>query len=390
LDAFQAYFLKSVVDKQRDKYYFLNFVKDICGQLITKALRSGCYGSGFKFSARFDAQPLSFYKNKWAAKLSVEDLAKATTQLTCEEADVTKFGLGMILFSTDSKSRNLQGNFDDDLKRGIYHNYIGASCGLMKKLDFKREDQAYLREAKIQKSGDLGAEQLRELYSVNITMVGNNLYKNGGYTYVSPVLINTPKEQLTLLGLHGYYLVTEVSSELTENSFTTSIRALQEGIEFGGTSPPSSTKPEEEKSPSQPEHDKDAADHYVKEMEAQQSLPVTSTPAAGGDPLHPDDPDHAMREIENQQTIPTFMDQERADDDADFERRDKIYEAGGNPYPSMGTRGVLIHRAFRSSRNSEARAQAQGGTATLEGYDSNTGRQDDPELARQAREANEG
>ena len=305
LDAFQAYFLKSVVDKQRDKYYFLNFVKDICGQLITKALRSGCYGSGFKFSARFDAQPLSFYKNKWGAKLSVEDLAKATTQLTCEEADVTKFGLGMILFSTDAKSRNLLGNFDDDLKRGIYHNYIGASCGLMKKLDFKREDQAYLREAKIQRSGDLGAEQLRELYSVNITMVGNNLYKNGGYTYVSPVLINTPKEQLTLLGLHGYYLVTSVSSELTENSFTTSIRALQEGIEFGGSSPPSSTKPEEEKSPSQSEHDKDAADHYVKEMENQQSLPVTSTPAAGEPPPSAADKraDHAMKEIENQQSI---------------------------------------------------------------------------------------
>ena len=101
---------------------------------------------------------------------------------------------------------------------------------MLKKLSFQREEQPYLRESKIQKNGALGAEQLRELFSVNIDMVGNNLYRNGSYTYVSPLLINTTQEQLNYLGLHGYYLVTSVSSEVTQKSFTTSIRALQEGI----------------------------------------------------------------------------------------------------------------------------------------------------------------
>lgn len=109
---------------------------------------------------------------------------------------------------------------------------LGASCGLLKELNFSREEQPYLREAKIQKDGALGAEQLRELFSVDIKMVGNNLFKNGQLTYVNPVLINTTEEQLRLLGLHGYYLITAVKSEVTEGGFTTTLKALQEGIEF--------------------------------------------------------------------------------------------------------------------------------------------------------------
>lgn len=244
LDSFQAYFIKAVVDKQRDKYYFLNFVKDVCSKLITTALRSGCYGSGFKFSARFDVHPLSFDKSVPFTKslgkgkmTTVKYLGKAMARLSCAEQDPNNYGTGMILFSTDAAGRGLVGDFNKDLQKGIYHHYIGASCGLMRKLDFAREDQPYLREAKIQKEGALGAAQLRELYSVNITLVGSNLYKNGNYIYVSPLLINTTKEQMTLLGLHGYYLVTSVSSEITENSFTTSIRALQEGIEFRNDGP---------------------------------------------------------------------------------------------------------------------------------------------------------
>ena len=257
LDAFQAFFLKNVVDKERDKYYFLHFVKDLCAQLITKALRSSCYGGNFSFFQRFDAQPLSLYTTKFGPRTTVAKIAKAKSQLGCHVTEANKFGLGMIVMCTDGQHRNLKGKFDDDLKKGIYHNYIGAPCGLLKKLTFQREEQPYLREAKIQKNGALGAEQLRELFSVNIEMVGNNLYRNGAYTYVSPLLINTTQEQLNYLGLHGYYLVTSVSSEITETSFTTSIRALQEGIPFvtnktddtGGTDEPA---PKEEEPSSGP------------------------------------------------------------------------------------------------------------------------------------------
>ena len=232
LDAFQAYFIKNVVDKERDKYFFLNFVKDVAAKLITNALGAGCYSNGITFYQRFDTQPLSLYTTDFGRATEVEDVAKAKSKLGCDVQEADKFGHAMVLFSTDGKGRGLKGVYEDDLAKGIYHHYIGSACGLVKTLNFQREDQAYLREAKIQKHGALGAEQLRELYSVNIDLVGNNLYRNGQYIYVSPLLINTTQQQLNYLGLHGYYLITSVASKLTPSSFTTSIRALQEGIEF--------------------------------------------------------------------------------------------------------------------------------------------------------------
>ncbi len=232
LDAFQAFFVEQVVDKERDKYYFLHFVKDLCAKLITRALSSECYGGSFRFFQRFDVQPLSFHKTDFGAETTVEALAAAKSELTCEVMEGSKFGLGMVVISTDSKRRNLRGNFDDDTRRGIYHHFLGSACGLVKKIEFQREDQPYLREAKIQRAGALGAEQLRELFSANIELVGNNLYKNGSYIYINPMLIGATQKQLNYLGLHGYFLVTSVSSEITEKSFTTQIRALQEGLPF--------------------------------------------------------------------------------------------------------------------------------------------------------------
>jgi hypothetical protein len=62
---------------------------------------------------------------------------------------------------------------------------------------------------------------------------------------------------LNLLGLHGYYLVTGVKSEVTESTFTTSVRALQEGIEFpelaGGGNASSDTDDSTNSQKSQPQ-----------------------------------------------------------------------------------------------------------------------------------------
>ena len=231
MDLFQTWFIDRVIKPERNKYYLLHFLKDLTSSLVTNALRAGCYGTKFRIYQRFDIQPINYSLKRPAIPTSVKDLGAAQARLTCDESpDNTRNG--MVMYSTDSKGVGLTGDFDKDLEQGIYHQYIGASCGLLKELNFSREEQPYLREAKIQKDGALGAEQLRELFSVDIKMVGNNLFKNGQLTYVNPVLINTTKEQLRLLGLHGYYLVTAVKSEVTEGGFTTTLKALQEGIEF--------------------------------------------------------------------------------------------------------------------------------------------------------------
>ena len=234
LDAFQLWFKNYVIKKDRDSYFFLHFVKDVCFDLITRSLRSSCFGPSLNFEQRFDAQPLTLAADaavslRRGKPIHVDTLAAAKAKLTCEES---RSILGLILISTDSRPKALRGDFNKDLNRGIYHNYIGSSCGLPKRFNFNREDQDYLRESRIQKNGALGPEQLRELYSVSIDLVGNNLYKNGNYIYVSPLVLPSTKAQMQLLGLHGYYLVTSVSSTITDRSYDTKITALHEGVKF--------------------------------------------------------------------------------------------------------------------------------------------------------------
>ena len=238
LDAFQLWFKDNVVKKERNTYFLLYFIKDICKDLITKALSSKCFGKEFNFQQRFDAQPLTlglkqgkineFISNE---TYPAKQVGQAQAKVRCG-LDSAQTKLGVLLYSTDSRPRALSGEYDPDTKRGIYHHYLGAACGLVKTINFSRQDQAYLRESRIQKEGALGAEQLRELYSANIDLVGNTLYKNGMYIYINPSLLGASQEYLDYLGLHGYYLVTSVKSTISPSSFDVSISALHEGIEF--------------------------------------------------------------------------------------------------------------------------------------------------------------
>ena len=251
VDAFQVWFKDYVVKKDRDKYYFLHFVKDLAAELITKALSSKCFGEGVKFTQRFDVQPISYDASEGKDRLkpnatvragnpnldsgAVYSLAKSVRAYN-ESTPAKDAGLGLVLLGTDSKPKGLYGenSYETDIAQGIYHNYLGASCGLVKTINFNRFDQPYLRESKIQKEGSFSAAQLRELYSAEIELYGNTLYRNGNYIYLNPAFVGAGDnlDLLNILGLHGYYLITGVNSVVTENSFKVSVSALHQAVAF--------------------------------------------------------------------------------------------------------------------------------------------------------------
>tara|TARA_Y100000034_G_scaffold12586_3_gene13230 strand:+ start:1884 stop:6476 length:4593 start_codon:yes stop_codon:yes gene_type:complete len=252
LDLFNVWYKNNVIKKSRNRYYLMHFLKDLCSGLISAALKKNCFSNNIVNQVRFDTSVINFNNSSRKIKkgkvATVSDLAEAKGALdeTNDIPDRSSFDnyldwvakhyntiSGLILYSTDAKPANRTGNYEDDLKAGIYHNYIGSSAGILKSLKFSREDQAYLREAKIQKIGALGAEQLRELYSVSMEMVGNTLFKNGQYTFVWPTLIASDDAYAKLLGLGGYFLITGVDHNLSSQGYTVSVKALQEGLRMG-------------------------------------------------------------------------------------------------------------------------------------------------------------
>ena len=241
LDAFNVWFKDNVIKKDRDNYYFLYFVKDVCSQLVSNALRGDCFGNSLKFDIRFDAAQVELKKADTilpGKNVTVAQLAARKAALSSQATSIRNVMPALIIYSTDSKPKSRRGNLDADLKVGIYHHYVGSACSIVKSLNFQREDQPYLREAKIQKQGALDATQLRELYSVNLELIGNTLYKNGQYIYVDPTMVMADPTLARLLGISGYYLVTSVDHTISDAGYDVKIRALQEGIDFDENSNP--------------------------------------------------------------------------------------------------------------------------------------------------------
>ena len=269
LDEFNVWFKNHVVKNQRNSYYLLHFLKDICASLIGEALKKGCVEENVVDDIRFDTSIVHFNnKDKDSGMPHVGGTAAGTivsvdrlTELvrsTTPENDIppqklalqkakagdekffNKFNItsGLVLYSTDASPRDRKGDQKHDLESGIYHHYIGSPVGLVKKASFSRQEQTYLREAKIQKFGNLGAQQLRELYSVRLDLVGNSLFKNGQYTFIRPTMAGTDASLVRLLGLAGYFLITGVSHTISPSGYSVSLTALQEGLDFeSGTAP---------------------------------------------------------------------------------------------------------------------------------------------------------
>ena len=198
---------------------------------------------------RFDTATFNFDRSFAGEVINVDTLAKSKTRAQmndCGEliANKPQTVPAFVVSSIDSKP--LTGDYIYDLRRGIYHYYLGASCGIAKSIKFNRTGMPYYREARLQRTSALSALQLREMYNVNIEMVGNTIHRNGQYIYVNPVAIGagslktkgTLPNLARLLGIGGYYLVTGVSHTVSSAGFNVSLSGIQEGIDFSEAGTP--------------------------------------------------------------------------------------------------------------------------------------------------------
>lgn len=249
LEFFQEWFINNVVKGQASKYNLLRFIKTVCSSLISKAFNSICFEGGPQFSLRFDTATFNFDRSFAGEVINVDTLAKSKTRAQmndCGEliANKPQTVPAFVVSSIDSKP--LTGDYIHDLRRGIYHYYLGASCGIAKSIKFNRTGMPYYREARLQRTSALSALQLREMYNVNIEMVGNTIHRNGQYIYVNPVAIGagslktkgTLPNLARLLGIGGYYLVTGVSHTVSSAGFNVSLSGIQEGIDFSEAGTP--------------------------------------------------------------------------------------------------------------------------------------------------------
>jgi hypothetical protein len=133
------------------------------------------------------------------------------------------------------------GCLDDDNKdrmtedmnsRNIIHLFVGNKVGPVKSIKFKRIDTPYLREAKATSNGFIPLNTLRDVYNADVEMIGNIFFYPGSRLYIHPnYKFGNPSADGTvanIMGIGGYFVVTKVSSTITNSVWNTTLECIWE------------------------------------------------------------------------------------------------------------------------------------------------------------------
>ena len=123
-------------------------------------------------------------------------------------------------------------SMEKDYIDGIYWLNLASSEGLIKGWSFSKIDAPYLAEQRIFGTSGLGRDiSGGNLYNLNISMVGNGLFKPGSIVYVNPAGLgfNTRYGDESLgraLFIGGYYTVVKLDHEINKSGFSTNVELV--------------------------------------------------------------------------------------------------------------------------------------------------------------------
>jgi hypothetical protein len=244
------FFIDKVYKPQKNEYSLYQFIKDVVTTLIEPALnnRSVANGEINKYSNVSLATNIITLKSQQDIP-NTPPLNNITLPSNIDLSDVTRKDLKpfyptstnqggryyfyYFIYDKYSKEFNGKGDPIEDSKRGIYHYTIAQDVGLIKSINFKRNDQPYLRESKSVGKKTIFLGQFRDIYAADVKMVGNNIYTPGMILLLKPSVefgkvIGTPENpsfsQVT--GVGGYYTVIKVSNTIDENGYSTDLECL--------------------------------------------------------------------------------------------------------------------------------------------------------------------
>lgn len=243
---FAAWFRNNIMEQQKTREPFKNFVESVIDDLVIRSLASDCFEKAPRHKARLRYKSFSAPKNDKREALfkkgltTVEEFAKQGCEF---RMPINKQGVGLqkagdihnylLIYGDQENPYQLKGDIDKDREKGIYHLFFGNEYGLVKKMQFKRDDMPFMREANFvnnTKGKHDASKILREKYNVNIEMVGNNLFDVGSKVRIHPTIpgsgkLETREKVMLDLGVGGYFDIIENSNTIEDGKFSTTLDA---------------------------------------------------------------------------------------------------------------------------------------------------------------------
>lgn len=219
LDLFMDWFIDTIYRPQ--KSYF--FLKDF---LI--ATSTGLMGEALKTEHLGVLAPV-FSRNIVTTTLELPPEIANKSKINLEKEKVNMHSAALIKNNISCYLVSSRNNFGVSKRDEVPNLKIGVDRGLVKKIDYKRTEQPFLREIAMNHTESDTFSRISEPYKATITMVGNNLFYPGQTVYLEP----TPAFPAGLikgsagawLKIRGIFFIVGVDNYIEQGRFETSITA---------------------------------------------------------------------------------------------------------------------------------------------------------------------
>ena len=241
LNMFNAWFIDNVISKNLNHYPLRAFLRDLCSKLLNNVIspsRMGAIPTGKDL--RVNVQTICFKEDD-----ALDKAWKNRSEKSRIQASEISFSKGksqkppkeyMFLYVIGSESDSLNGDMDQDKSRNIPHFFVGADRGILKQVQFSKTKIKYLLEASLGRNAKAKSNLLyADRYDAQVVLLGNPGFKPGSLLYIDPRAyglgltkgLGDPQWRADL-GIGGYYRVVQVSNEINEDKFETSLKTINE------------------------------------------------------------------------------------------------------------------------------------------------------------------
>jgi len=245
LDAFDEFYYQNVIKAKRSDYPLLNFINDIMELLLKPSINPSVFGKKASINNKIRISHFGFllpYENDREILFGKKNTDNFNGIITAEKLnqisgpsdkrrsysqEIGSNGFGNYLLIYDSMSvpdiiRRNNGNIDADENSGIYHFIIGKDSGIIKSINFSKTDIPLAAEARALQEGGKVINRLRQMYSSEVRLFGNNIFRPGDYIYIDPIFYGNNNIQDSI-GIGGYYMVTKVNTNISPSNFDTTL-----------------------------------------------------------------------------------------------------------------------------------------------------------------------
>lgn len=245
---FMTWFEEQVIIPRKNVYTLKNFLSNMLSTFITNVLSPKCFGQRFLtapvksdimilnstlYNGRDRLTGITAKDRRFGKRITLTETVKAALDQSAvfsllENTKIIPYVYLQMVY-VDSKDK-FYIDETKNAKDGIYHLKLGVDRGLVKEVNFTKDDLPSVAPLVYSRQGTVNSRILRTPYNADVSMVGNTIFKPGSIVYIDPTytlsipnLKTETANVISEIGLGGFYIVYKTNNVIKSGVFNTEI-----------------------------------------------------------------------------------------------------------------------------------------------------------------------